>query len=120
VYVDVNDHSFGLALLAMGIDLFYLVLSCDMTLDMLIRDLNSGACEIFFFFFFFFFFFYCPFNPLWVLAFSVIFFHSALFSRCFLRHLTPIICKSSSVPAVYIFRGFPLVLIRIGCHCNIF
>jgi hypothetical protein len=45
--------------------------------------------------YYFFFFFYCRYNPVWVLAISVIFFHSALFSHCFLRRLTPIICKSS-------------------------
>jgi len=66
-----------------------------------------------------FFFFYCRYNPLWVLAFSVILFHSALSSHCFLHRLTPIICKSSSMPAVHLFRGLPLVLVPIGFHCNI-
>jgi len=42
-------------------------------------------------------FFYWRYKPLWVLAFSVIFFHSALSSHCFLHRLTPIICKSSSM-----------------------
>jgi len=45
-------------------------------------------------------FFYWRYNPLWVLAFSVIFFHSALSSHYFLHSLTPIICKSSSMPAI--------------------
>ena len=66
-----------------------------------------------------FFFFYWHYNPLWVLAFSVIFFHSALSSLCFLHRLTPIICKSSSMPAIHLFRGLPLVLVPIGFHCNI-
>jgi hypothetical protein len=51
----------------------------------------------------YFFFFYWCYNPLWVLAFSVIFFHSALPSHCFLHRLTPIICKSSSMPAIHLF-----------------
>jgi hypothetical protein len=67
----------------------------------------------------FFFFFYWHYNPLWVLAFSVIFFHSALSSHCFLYSLTPIICKSSSMPAIHLFLGLPLVLIPIGFYCNI-
>jgi hypothetical protein len=58
----------------------------------------------------FFFFFYWRYNPLWVLAFSVIFFHSALSSHCFLHRLIPIICKSSSMPAIHLFRGLPLVI----------
>ena len=41
-----------------------------------------------------FFFFYWHYNPLWVLAFSVIFFHCVLSSHRFLQRLTPIICKS--------------------------
>jgi hypothetical protein len=49
---------------------------------------------------FFFVFFYWRFNPLWVLAFSAIFFYSALSSHCFFHSLTPIICKSSSMPAI--------------------
>jgi hypothetical protein len=49
----------------------------------------------------------------------VIFFHSALSSHCFLHRLTPIICKSSSLPAIHLFRGLPLVLVPIGFHCNI-
>ena len=64
------------------------------------------------------FFFYWRYNPLWVLAFSVIFFHSALSSHCFLHRLTPIICKSSSLPAIHLFRGLPLVLVPIGFHFN--
>jgi len=65
-------------------------------------------------------FFYWCYNPLWVLFFSVIFFHSALPSHSFLHRLTPIICKSSSMPAIHLFRGLPLVLVPIGFHCNIF
>jgi hypothetical protein len=54
------------------------------------------------------FFFYWRYNPLWLLAFSMIFFHSALFSHCFLHCLTPIICKSSSMPAIHLFCVLPL------------
>jgi hypothetical protein len=67
----------------------------------------------------FFFFFYWHYNPLWVLAFSVILFHSALSSHCFLHRLTPIICKSSSMPAIHLFLGLPLILEPIGFYCNI-
>ena len=67
----------------------------------------------------FFFFFYWRYNPLWVLAFSVISFHCTLSSHCFLHRLTPIICKSSSMSAIHLFRGLPLVLVPIGFHCNI-
>jgi hypothetical protein len=42
--------------------------------------------------FFFFFFFYWHYNPLCVLAFSVILFHSALSSHSSLHRLIPIIC----------------------------
>jgi len=63
--------------------------------------------------------FYWRYNPLCVLAFSVIFFLCALSSHCFLHRLTHIICKSSSVPAIHLFRGLPLVLVPIGFHCNI-
>jgi hypothetical protein len=65
-----------------------------------------------------FFSFYCRYNPLWVLAFSVIFFHCALSSHCFLHRLTPIICKSS-MPAIHLFHGLSLVFVPIGFHCNI-
>ena len=65
------------------------------------------------------FFFHWRYNPLWVLAFSVILFHSALSSHCFLHRLTPIICRSSSMPAIHLFRGLPLVPVPIGFHCNI-
>jgi hypothetical protein len=50
------------------------------------------------------------------LAFWVIFFYSALSSHCFLHRLTPIICKSSSMPAIHLF---PLVLVPTGFHYNI-
>jgi hypothetical protein len=67
-----------------------------------------------------FFFFYWRYNPLWALAFSLIFFHSAISSHCFLHRLTPIICKSSSVPAIHLFLGLPLVLVPIRLHCNVY
>jgi hypothetical protein len=64
-------------------------------------------------------FFYWRYNPLWVLAFSVIFFHSALSSHCFLHRLTSIIYKSSSMPSIHLLRCLPLVLVPMGFHCNI-
>ena len=69
--------------------------------------------------FWFFFFFYWRYNPLWDLAFSVIFFLFTLSSHCFLHPLTPIICKYSSVPAIHLLHGLPLVLVPIGFHCKI-
>jgi len=69
-------------------------------------------------FFFFFFFIYWHYNPLWVLAFSVILFHSAISLHWFLR-LIPIICISSSVPAFHLFLGLPIILVSIGFHSNI-
>ena len=53
----------------------------------------------------FFFFFYWRYKPLWVLVFSLIFFHSTLSSHCFLHRLTPIICISSSMSAIHLFLG---------------
>ena len=66
-----------------------------------------------------FFFFYWHYNPLWILAFSVILFHSAHSLHCFLHHLIPIICISSSMPAIHLFLGLPLILVPIGFHSNI-
>jgi len=60
----------------------------------------------FFFFFFFFFFYYWRYNPLWVLAFSVIFFHFALSLHKFLHPLIPIICISSSMSSIHLFLVF--------------
>jgi len=71
------------------------------------------------FFSYFLFFFYWHYNPLWVLAFSVILFHSALSLHCFLHRLIPIICISSSISAIHLFLGLPLILVPIGFHCNI-
>ena len=65
------------------------------------------------------FFFYCHYNPLWVLAFSGILFHSALSLHCFLHRLTPIICISSSMSTIHLFLGLPLILVPIGFHSNI-
>jgi hypothetical protein len=70
----------------------------------------------FLFLFLFFFFFDCPYNPLCVLAFSVIFFHSALSLHNFLYPLIPIICISSSVSSIHLFLGLPLFLLPIGFH----
>ena len=65
------------------------------------------------------FFFYWHYNPLWVLAFSVILFHSAFSSHCFLHRLIPIICKYSSMSAIHLFLGLPLILVPICPHSNI-
>jgi len=67
----------------------------------------------------FFFFFYWHYNPLWVLVFSVILFHSALSLHCFLHCLIPIICISSSISTRHLFLGLPLILVPIGFHSNI-
>ena len=64
-------------------------------------------------------FFYWRYNPLWVLAFSVILFHSALSLHWFLHCFIPIICISSSISAIHLFLGLPLILIPIGFHSNI-
>ena len=55
------------------------------------------------------------FNPLWLLAFSVIFFHSALSLHNFLRPLIPIICISSSMSSIHLFLGLPLFLLPLVC-----
>jgi hypothetical protein len=47
----------------------------------------------------FFFFFYWRYNSLWVLAVSLILFHSAVSLHCFLHRLIRIICMSSSLSA---------------------
>jgi hypothetical protein len=58
-------------------------------------------------------------NPLWVLAFAVILYHSALSLHCFFHCLIPIICISSSISAIHLFLGLPLILVPIGIHSNI-
>jgi len=73
---------------------------------------------IFFFFFFFFFFFYWRYNPLWVVAFLVIFFHSALSLHNFPHPLIPIICISSSMSSIHLFLGLLLFLLPVGFHSN--
>jgi len=65
------------------------------------------------------FFFYWHYNPLWVLAFSVILFHSALSLQWFLHRLIPIICISSSMSAIHLFLGLPLIRVPRGFHSNI-
>jgi hypothetical protein len=65
----------------------------------------------------YFFFFYWHYNRLWVLAFSVILFHS-LSSHCVLHRLIPIICMSS-LSAIRLFVGLPLILVPICFHSNI-
>ena len=68
----------------------------------------------------FFFFFHWHYNPLWVLAFSVILFHSALSIHCFLHPFIPIICISSTISAIHLFLGLPLILAPVGFHSKIF
>ena len=58
-------------------------------------------------------------NPLWVLAFLVIFFHSALSILSFLHPLIPIIWMSSSTSSIRLFLDLPLILLPIGFHSNI-
>ena len=58
-------------------------------------------------------------NPLWVLAFSVILYRSALSLHCFLHRLIPIICICSSISTIPLFLGLPLILVPIGFHSNI-
>ena len=67
----------------------------------------------------YFFFFYWRHNPLWVLTFSVIFFHSVLSLLSFLHPLIPIIWISSSKSSIHLFLGLPLILLPIGFHSNI-
>ena len=65
-------------------------------------------------------FFFCwRYNPLWVLAFSVIFFHSVLFLLSFLHPLIPIVWISSSTSSIQLFLCLPLILLPIGFHSNI-
>ena len=65
-------------------------------------------------------FFLCwRYNPLWVLAFSVIFFHSVLSLLSFLHPLIPIVWISSSTSSAQLFLGLPLILLPIGFHSNI-
>ena len=58
-------------------------------------------------------------NPLWVLAFSVISFHSVLSLLSFLHPLIPIVWISSSTSSIHLFLGLPLILLPIGFHSNI-
>ena len=67
-----------------------------------------------------FFFFFCwRYNPLWVLAFSVIFFHSVLSLLSFFHPLIVIVWISSSTSSIHLFLGLPLILLSIGFHSNI-
>ena len=59
-------------------------------------------------------FFYWRYNPLWILAFSVIFFHSALSLHNFLHPLISIICISSSLFLIHLFLLLPLFLLPVG------
>ena len=51
------------------------------------------------------FFFPWHYNLLWVLVFSLTFFHSALSLHCFLHPFTPIICLSPSISRIHLFLG---------------
>ena len=65
-------------------------------------------------------FFFCwRYNSLWVLAFSMIFFHSVLSLLSFLHPLILVVCISSSTSSVHLFLGLPLILLPIGFHSNI-
>jgi hypothetical protein len=61
---------------------------------------------------------YWRYNPLWVLAFSVIVLHPALSLHRLLHRLIPIIYISSSLSTIHLFLGFPLILIPTGFHSN--
>jgi len=66
------------------------------------------------------FFFLCwRYNPLWVLAFLVIFFNSVFSLLSFLHPLIPIVWISSSTSSIHLFLGLPLILLPIGFHSNI-
>jgi len=64
-------------------------------------------------------FFHRRYNPLCVLAFSMIFFHSALSLHNFLHPLIRIICIPSSMSSIHLFLGLPLFLLPVGFHCSI-
>ena len=67
-----------------------------------------------------FFLFLCwRYNPLWVLAFSVIFFHSVLSLLSFLHPLIPVVWMSFSTSSIHLFLGLPLILLPIAFHSNI-
>jgi len=66
------------------------------------------------------FFFLCwRYNPVWVLAFSAIFFHSVLSLLSFLHPLIPIVWISSSTSSIHLFFGLLVILLPIGFHSNI-
>src|SRR5215469_1006043 len=66
----------------------------------------------------YFFFFDWRHNPLWVLAFSVILFHSVLSLLSFLHPRIPIDWISSSVSSTHLFLGLPLILFPAVFHSN--
>ena len=66
----------------------------------------------------FFFFFHRRYNPLWVLAFSVILLHSVLSLLSFLHPLIPNAWMSSSISSTHLFLGLPLILLPVGFHSN--
>src|SRR5215510_15764797 len=64
------------------------------------------------------FFFYWRYNPLWVLAISVILLHSVLSLLNFLHPLISIDWISSSVSSIHLFLGLPLILLPASFHSN--
>ena len=66
-----------------------------------------------------FFFFHWHYNPLWVLAFSLILLLSALSLHCFLHPFIPVMRISSSISTIHLFLDLPLILVPIGFHSKI-
>ena len=90
--------------------------ACDLCVELFHGLYCSVRIEVFAFFFFF---LYYRYNPLWVLAFSAIFFHSVLSLLSFLHPLIPIVWISSSTSSTHLFLGLPLILLPIGFHSNV-
>ena len=59
------------------------------------------------------FFFDWHYNPLWVLAFTVILYHSSLSLHWPLHRLIPVICVSSSISTIHLLLGLHLILIPL-------
>jgi hypothetical protein len=76
-----------------------------------LQDDTTTAVNIFFFF-------YCRYNPLWVLAFSVILLHSVLSLLNFLHPPIPNAWMSCSISSTHLFLGLPLILLPVGFHSN--
>ena len=63
-------------------------------------------------------FFHCNYKPVWVLAFSVILYHSPLSFHCSIHPLIPIICMSSSIIMICFFVSLPLNLVSLSYHSH--